>query len=267
MAQSVSDDSKMKLMEIKYQLLYDICKKQIKDPSFQKLFSLIELKYENPDLYDVIKKYETMSTDIDVESIHHTIYETIKDKCIDLLQLISGQDIDRQALSDSEIQSMLSSKLDVLSNEINQNHTLEKQLEKNYETYQTLVSEYMDNVMKYYQKYKIPFKLSYDEIQCTLHMSKAQTLCVRKRLAETEAVVEKYGNIETIKKLTDERKSLESENHRLESELMRAEGLLAEYEGLDKGLLKEYKRVKSDLECRMWAINELNKSSGSSLDE
>jgi hypothetical protein len=49
----------------------------------------------------------------------------------------------------------------------------------------------------------------------------------------------------------------------LKNELKKAQTLLSEYESLDQNLLKEYKRLKSELDCRQWAITELNQSSGS----
>ncbi len=60
---------------------------------------------------------------------------------------------------------------------------------------------------------------------------------------------------------------MESQEFRLKTELKKSETLLAEYESLDKDLLKEYRRLKSDLECRLWAINELNQSTGSSKSD
>ena len=83
------------------------------------------------------------------------------------------------------------------------------------------------------------------------------------RYMETETISQKYGNKETIETLREERKALDSEESRLKSELKKAEKLLSEYESLDLDLLKEYKRLKSELDCRHWAINELNQSSGS----
>ena len=83
------------------------------------------------------------------------------------------------------------------------------------------------------------------------------------RHIETETIAQKYGNKETIQKLKEERKALEAEEFALKSELKKAEEKLALYESLDKDLLKQYRQLKDDLECRYWAISELNQSSGS----
>lgn len=88
-------------------------------------------------------------------------------------------------------------------------------------------------------------------------------MILNKRLDETDRVLQKYGKQEIIESLKEERKSLEIEEFQLKSEVKRAQSLLSEYESLDSELLKEYKRLKSDLDCRRWAINELNQSSGS----
>jgi len=263
---SVSDDSKMKLIETKYQILYTICT-QIKDKDFQRTLSLTGLKHRNEDIYKLVDKYKwtALKTEFNAEVVHKELYQTLKDKCVNALQLMSGQDVDTDHMSDADIQALLASKLDVLSTRLTETEEVSKCVDKNFKIYQNLFSDYLESVGKYYSKYKIPFKLNYDEMVCTLHMSKAQTLCIRNRMVETENILRKYGNKEMIERLKDDRKALESEGYRLKSDLKKAENLLSEYESLDKDLLKEYKRVKDDLDCRLWAVNELNTSTGSDI--
>ena len=99
---------------------------------------------------------------------------------------------------------------------------------------------------------------------CLSTLSHKQLICrFVFRYIETESIAEKYGNKETIERLREERKALESEEFKLKTELKKAENLLSEYESLDKDLLKEYRQLKSELDCRLWALNELNQSSGS----
>ncbi|CAG2116421.1 unnamed protein product [Medioppia subpectinata] len=264
---SVSDDSKMRLIETNFQILYAICK-QIKDKEFQKTLSLIELKHNNQDIYELINKYNksSLKTNFSAEDIYKDICLSLKDKCINVLQLITGDDVDTDHITDHEIQELLSAKLDVLSAQLIETEEMSKCVDTKFLNYQNLFGEYVENVSKYYSKYKIPFKLSYDELVSTLNMSKAQTLCIRNRMIETENILQKYGNKETIDKLKAERKALEAEEYQLKNELKKSENLLSEYESLDKDLLKEYKRVKSDLECRVWAVNELNNSAGEATD-
>ena len=88
--------------------------------------------------------------------------------------------------------------------------------------------------------------------------------CLFFRYIETESIAQKYGNKEKIQKLRVERKTLDLEESVLKSEVKKAETLLSQYESLDLNLLKEYRRLKSDLDCRHWAINELNQNSSGS---
>ncbi|CAG2167864.1 unnamed protein product, partial [Oppiella nova] len=185
---SVSDDSKMKLIETKYQILYTICT-QIKDKDFQRTLSLTGLKHRNEDIYKLVDKYKwtALKTEFNAEVVHKELYQTLKEKCVNALQLMSGQDVDTDHMSDTDIQALLASKLDVLSTRLTEAEEVSKCVDKNF---------------KIYQNGKFDLMLLY------------QTM------VETENILRKYGNKEMIERLKDDRKALESEGYRLKSDLI-----------------------------------------------
>ena len=99
--------------------------------------SLSELKTRDPLIYGLIEKYDKSSLEchFSVEEVYKCLDQTIKNKCIEILQLITGQDMNSEEMSDSLLQNTFQSELDQLTQQITENQILTESLEKNFEKY------------------------------------------------------------------------------------------------------------------------------------
>lgn len=79
------------------------------------------------------------------------------------------------------------------------------------------------------------------------------------RLKETESILNKYTK-EAVLKIKERKLKLDQEQKNLKTEIKEYKERLDKYEKLDPVLLKEFKQLKNDVECRTWALEELNRS-------
>ena len=89
-----------------------------------------------------MEKYDkkSLSVNYDVKEIERQIIQIIKNKCIQVLQLISGQEVNTENMSDSEIQSLLHTKLDQLGLDVMETESLYKTFDKKFQTYQKVIN-------------------------------------------------------------------------------------------------------------------------------
>lgn len=85
------------------------------------------------------------------------------------------------------------------------------------------------------------------------------------RHEEIESITKHYGRADIIQALERKRRNLEDENTALKTELKDCQDLLKQYESLDPELLKEYNKVREELNCRLWACKIGDRSSNSSI--
>ena len=100
--------------------------------------SLTELKVRDKNIHQLIEKYDKtcLNCDFNAEQVYKQLNQTIKSKCIKILELLTGQDINSQELSDSEIQNRLKTKLDQISDQMMETQALTQSLDKKFENYQ-----------------------------------------------------------------------------------------------------------------------------------
>ncbi len=108
-----------------------------KDKEFQKLILLSKLKYKNPIIYELLEKYDKNETKCEpnIEKVHKQMIDLIKNKCINILQSITGQDFSED---ETQIVPKLKSALNKLTQELNQFNKLCLRFDLNLQKYQSV---------------------------------------------------------------------------------------------------------------------------------
>lgn len=98
---------------------------------------MTELKHKNAIIYELLQKYDKNETKCEpnIEKVHKEMIELIKSKCINILQLISGQHISED---DTQIADKLSLALNELNSELNEVEKLNNKFRLNFQKYQTV---------------------------------------------------------------------------------------------------------------------------------
>jgi len=265
---TMSSDDKNKASANKGQVMATVCQ-DIDNQDIVQAMRAIEFKRKWPILVSLVNQSDSsglidpLNVNIDPEKGKEVIRDALLERCDLILELLTGEGCNDESQGKKDhrecIRKLIKEVVKMRS-QLRSEKEVDDEITKKYKEFLKELLAYLSVEKKLLSDYYIGHKLVHDETDFRLLLTKVETIAMRKRHEETDAVFRKYGSQQKVDQLKKERRALEEEDRKFqhEEEFMKAQ--LEKYQKLPPHLLHEYAKLKTELASRQWVMDEMNTS-------